>query len=167
MPDVNYTITIVDGTNSNNGVGSTANAAPMTHPEVQDGNERDQLVGMANTIFAMSALKTAIKKVDTAVGKEIKRVSLGNGSEAYQQRLEREYELIKEDATTLVAAAGLAMTGNWVGAVVALAATPIARFTQRLESSQENARLRTLDSWTQKYQNIRTGVDNRNVELLY
>ena len=168
MPDVNYTITIVnetDGEGGGQGVNSTAQVNSISSP--QSPEENSNLANLASKVFSVAAVKTALNIGDKMISKEIKRVSLNNGSAAYQARISREYDLIKEDTNTMLGAAGMAMTGNWIGAVVVLASNAYSRYSQRLEEKQENQRYRTLDAITQQYQNKRSGVDNRNVEMLY
>ena len=88
MPDVNYTITIVnetDGEGGGQGVNSTAQVNSISSP--QSPEENSNLANLASKVFSVAAVKTALNIGDKMISKEIKRVSLNNGSAAYQARI--------------------------------------------------------------------------------
>lgn len=165
MPDVNYIITIEDKTGSGkSGPATVAKTQPVVSNNAASASEPSEKVGKA---FAVAALGTAIKQADRLISQNIGRVSLANGAEAYQSKVQKEYALAKSTVSTAGAAALSLVAAGPVGAIAAVAMATWGYYNSKDVESEENMRLQTLDSFTRTFQNIRSGIDNRNVETLY
>lgn len=164
MPDVNYIITIRNkSSNGGGGVGGEYNnsGTPNGGADKPDGIDR-----FVEAISALHLVSKAANTIKSQIAMTYDTVAIMTGSSAYHARIQRELELAEQGATTVAAAiAGFAATGG-PGALVPIISAGLDYINRRDAERTEYSRGLTMESVTRQLANRRSGVDNRNTELL-
>lgn len=173
MPDVSYIIRIEDNTGGGGGGRGGGGGAPRGVAQVGGGNASvstgrptDDGNSLSMKVVAATVLNQAARLTDQFVTYRINHVAIQTGSHTYQEKLSRAHSLGASAVNGIVATAMAAMAGGPMAALAALGSSAYSIGYGVWNERRDNQMQSTIEAVSRSMADRRSGVDNRNTEML-